>query len=74
MTTTGTKAGEIIQHIKNGGQAFILSYTKILKLDAKVLEKWERAGYTLLKDEGRGFRMRMGKGSIYVLPEQMRLV
>lgn len=68
------KASEIIEKIKAGAKMVVPSYTRWIVVDAKTVSKFERAGQWLLKDDGRGYRLRLGKSSVYLFPEQVRII
>jgi hypothetical protein len=68
-------AADAIAHVKAGGIAFVSTVVRTTQIDAKTLAKFERAGYTLLKDhsDGRGIVMMNGRGSVYLLAGQLKL-
>lgn len=68
-------ARDAIDHIKSGGIAFVATYTRTTRIDAKCLAKFEEAGYTLLRDDadGCGIRMKSGRSSVYLFPGQLML-
>ncbi len=47
---------------------------KITVIDRRVLRRFERAGAWLLKEEGEGYRLRQGQGSVYLLPGLLEYV
>ena len=59
-------------HIAAGGQLIIPTYGRTTVIDAKVVARFERAGQWLLKEEDDGYRLRSGKGSIYIIPFQLK--
>ena len=69
------KAQDAINHIKAGGRAYVATQTRLTIIDAKCLAKFEAAGQWLLKDDidGRGLRLRSGKGTVYLFEGQLKL-
>ena len=69
-------AQHAVEHIKAGGRAFIPSYERCIVIDAKGLARWEKVGLELLRDDkdGRGIRMRQGKGSVYLYKGLLKLI
>ena len=67
-------AAEILDIVRVGGIAVVASHTKPLLIDSKTLAKFERAGEWLLKDDndGRGYRVRQGRGSVYVFRQHLK--
>lgn len=63
----------VLAHIRAGGVAYVATYARYIPIDAKCLAKWEAAGIPLLREDGDGYRMRQGKGSVYLLPGQLKL-
>ncbi len=60
-----------IAHVKSGGQLVVPSYTHVVYINAKVLARFEKAGQWLLKEDGDGYRLRSGKGSVFLFPGQL---
>ena len=73
ITAPSKSADKIIEFIRKGGRAFIPTCTRITVLDSKVLARFEKVGSWLLKEDGDGYRMRSGKGSVFILPGQLKL-
>jgi len=63
-----------IDHINRGGRLCVPTCTRVSIIDSSLMHKWELAGYTLLKEEGDGYRMRQGKSSVYLLPGQLKMI
>lgn len=63
----------VLAHIRRGGRAMVVTYTKATVIDRRCLERWDCAGQWLLKEEGKGYRMRTGRSSVYLLPGQLML-
>lgn len=68
------KAEEIIRAVKGGKKLLIKSYTRPMVIDSKCVNKWEASGYTLLKDDGDGYRLSQGKGSVYLFKQHIELI
>jgi len=63
-----------IAHVRNGGRLLVPSYARATIIDRKTLERFEKAGYWLLKEDGEGYRLRQGKGSVYLFAGQLQYV
>ena len=75
MRKHAKNAAEAISHIEAGGVAIIPSYTRTIRIDQKTLARWaDVPGNPLLRDDGRGIRMRTGRKSIYLFAGDMILV
>lgn len=68
------KASEMLDAVRNGKRILIKSYTRPQIIDKKCLDKWEKAGYTLLKDDGEGFRLAQGKTSVFVFASSIAVI
>jgi hypothetical protein len=67
-------AADAIAHVKAGGIAFVATVVRTTQIDGKTLAKFERAGYTLLKDHSDGgIVMLNGRRSVYLFPGQLKL-
>lgn len=60
--------------VKAGGRLCIRTYVRITVIDAKALARFERANEWLLKEEGESYRLRRGRGSVYLLPGQLEAI
>lgn len=63
---------QAIAHLRAGGRLVVPSVTRWIILDAKTLAKFEKADAWLIREDGDGYRLRQGKGSVYVFPGQLR--
>lgn len=61
-----------LEHVRNGGRLIVPTYAHCTVIDRKTIAAFEKAGAWLLKTEGDGYRMRSGKGSVYLFPGQLR--
>jgi len=61
-----------IEHVRQGGRLIVPTYARCTVIDEKCVARFEKAGEWLLKEEGEGYRMRSGRGSVYLLPGQLR--
>lgn len=63
-----------LAHLRAGGELYVPTYTRCTVLTKKTLEAWEKAGLWLLKEEGEGYRMRIGRAgkSVYLMPGQLK--
>ena len=75
MTRHAENAADAIGHIEAGGVALVPSYTgRTIKIDARTLGRWaDVPGNPLIRDDGKGIRMRTGRKSIYLFPGQLLL-
>ena len=62
----------VIKHIESGKSVYIATYVRITVINKKTLEKFRKANCWLLKEEDNGYRLHMGKSSIYILPGQLK--
>lgn len=60
-----------LDHIEKGGRLVIRTAWRATVLDRKLLRRFEQAGAWLIREEGNGYRLRSGKGSVYLLPGQL---
>lgn len=58
--------GALLGHLRAGGLLYVPSNSRWLVLDGKTLTKFEKAGAWLLREDGNGYRIRQGNGSVYV--------
>lgn len=56
----------ILEHIRAGGSVYEVTHTKRNHIDKSTLERFERAGQWILKEDGTGYRWRTGKSSVWV--------
>lgn len=64
---TVTDFNATMERVKAGSSRFVVAtYTHATLIDAKCLAKWDKAGLTLLKPEGNGYRMAQGKSSVFL--------
>ena len=61
-----------LDHVRKGGRLVVPSYTRVIVIDRKTLAKFEAANVWLLKEDGAGYRVRQGKGSVYVFAGQLQ--
>lgn len=61
-----------IEHVRQGNALGVFTYARSIIIDQKTLAKFEKAGAWLLKEEGDGYRLRQGKGSVYLFPGQLK--
>lgn len=64
-------AKEMLEEVRNGKSIYVVGAYKYTRIDKKCLEKFERAGIELWKDDGDNFRMKQGKGSVYVFRQSV---
>lgn len=55
-----------LEYVKAGGTLVVPSYTRTIVIDAKTLARFEKVGEWLLKEDGNGYRLRQGRGSVYL--------
>lgn len=56
-----------IAHLRAGGSLCVRTMTRVTMITPKTLAAFERAGQWLLKQDGEGYRLKSGKGSIYLM-------
>jgi len=61
-----------LAHVRTGGRLVVATYARVTIIDAKCLARFEKAGEWLLKERGDGYQLRAGKGSVYLLPGQLK--
>ena len=59
-------------HLQAGGRVYFTTYARSTVIDARTKARFDRAGGYLLREEGDGYRMQSGRGSVYLLPGQLR--
>jgi hypothetical protein len=64
----------VLAHMAAGGAVAVPSYTRWIVLDSKVVKKFEKAGAWLIKEDGNGYRIRQGRGSVFILPGQLKFM
>lgn len=62
-------------HVERGGRLVVRTATKTTVISRRTLLSFRRSGHWLLKetDDG-GFRLRSGKGSVYLFPGQLEAI
>lgn len=65
---------QALEYVDKDGRLVIRTCLKITVIDRRVLRRFERAGALLLKEEGEGYRLRQGQGSVYLLPGLLEYV
>lgn len=63
--------GAALAHIEAGGRLVVPTATRVTWIDRKTVDRFAKVGAWLLKEEGDGYRLRSGKGSVYLLPGQL---
>lgn len=74
VTVPPKSLAKALAHLRAGGELYVPTHTHCYKLTKKALEGFEAAGMWLLKEEGEGYRMKVGRSgkSVYVLPGQLK--
>ena len=52
---------------------FIPAYARVTIIDKKTLAKFDAAGQWLIKTDGNGFRLKQGRGSVYLFAGQLKM-
>ncbi|MFY9294867.1 MAG: hypothetical protein WAP03_29915 [Methylorubrum rhodinum] len=65
---------DALGHIAKGGRLVVRTAWRATVLDRKVLRRFEQAGAWLIREDGDGYRLRNGKGSVHLLPGQLEYV
>ena len=77
MSGTPVQSGELqhaLGHVASGGRLAIPTAYHLAIITQKNLDRWLASGRALLVEEGRGFRMRRGRSSVYLFPGQLFMV
>ena len=62
---------DALDHLRRGGRLGVITAWRATIIARKNLEQFEAASAWLLREEGDGYRLRSGRGSIYLLPGQL---
>lgn len=57
-----------------GGRLAVPTAYKVLVITQKDIAAWDKAGKPLLRERDNGYQLRQRKGSVYLLPGQLRMV
>ena len=68
------KADEALDFVRRGGRLVVPTYGRVIIIDAHTLARFEAQGVPLLKEEGDGYRMASGKGSVYLFSGQLKFI
>jgi uncharacterized protein YqjF (DUF2071 family) len=68
------QAAQALDYVRQGGRLVVATPLRVTLIDRKALKRFEKAGAWLLREEGEGYRLRNGKGSVYLLPGQLAYV
>ena len=63
-----------LAHLKAGGRICIPTHTRTTVIEQKHIAAWDKHGKPLLREDGDGYRLRSGKGSVYLFPGQLLMV
>ncbi len=63
-----------LAHVQRGGRLLVPSYTKPILIDGKALARFDAEGVPLLREDGDGYRLTKGKGSVFPLPGQLQAI
>lgn len=63
-----------VAHLEAGGSLVVATCTRATLIKLKHWKQWQEIGRPLLREEGDGFRMAQGKGSVYLTPGTLRFV
>jgi hypothetical protein len=61
-----------LAYVQDGGRLAIPTAYRITIIEQKHVDSFTKAGTWLLKEDGDGYRLKMGKGSVYILPGQLQ--
>ena len=65
---------EALAYVAKGGRLVVRTAYRATVIDQKVVKSFAKAEAWLLKEEGSGYRLRSGRGSVYLLPGQLEFV
>ena len=57
-----------LEYVQRGGVLVVATSMRVTIIKQKDIAAWDRAGKPLLREEGDGYRMRQGRGSVYLVP------
>ena len=60
-----------LEYVSQGYRLCVPSAYRTTVIEQKHIDKWNRAGKPLLREDGNGYRMRTGKTSVYLFPGQL---
>lgn len=63
-----------LAHVAAGGRLLVPSYTRAIVIDGRCLARWDRAGLALLTEDGDGYRLRQGRGSVYLYRGLLKMI
>lgn len=67
------KAKEMLDEVRKGGEIHIVTCLRHTRIDKKCLDKFEKLGAFLFKDDGDNFRLASGQNSVYVFRNSVTL-
>jgi hypothetical protein len=62
---------DALDHVRRGGRLGVITVWRATIITRKTLEGFQAANAWLLREEGDGYRLRSGRGSIYLFPGQL---
>jgi hypothetical protein len=62
-----------LEYCRDGATLYVRTYTRTTVITAKTLASFEKSNIWLLKEDGDGYRMRTGKTSVYLFPNQLMI-
>jgi len=65
------KVNEVLDFIRSGGVVYVATYARVTVIYKKCLKRFEKDNYWLIREDGDGYRLRQGKGSVYLFPGQL---
>lgn len=60
-----------LEFVARGGRLVIPTYARVTIIRQRDIDKWAKIGRPLLREDGDGYRLASGKGSVYLLPGQL---
>lgn len=63
-----------LEFVAKGGRLVIPTYARVTVISQRDIDKWAKVGRMLLREDGNGYRLASGKGSVYLLPGQLAYV
>lgn len=74
QTVTHANLDQALDYVRAGRARLVLAtYTHITLISKRSLASFEADGGWMIRREDSGFRMKSGKGSVYVLPGYLKL-
>lgn len=65
---------EALAHVYRGNRLCVTTYARVIVIDKKCVDKFTKACQAVLREDGDGYRLAQGRGSVYLLPGQLKMI